>query len=301
MNIMLDNVNVSSNSGPNNFAKKLASCLVKDGHNVFNTGLAGGSIDVQLSFISQISSFNPLVQRLDGIWFNTAQDWSTLNEPIKQTYEKASAVIFQSEFNRRLSEHYFGHHTNSSVIHNGTDIVTINSMPSLNHPMLDKFKDVWCCASSWRPHKRLDDNIMYFLSHASSDTCLVVAGENSSTHINDDRIIFCGMLDWTTLISLFKRASTFLHLAWLDHCPNVVVDARASGCHIVCSSSGGTSEIAGLGATVILEDEWDYSPIELYSPPAIDFSKKQENIHDTSVDINVVAKKYLDVFEGVLS
>ena len=26
-------------------------------------------------------------------------------------------------------------------------------------PKLDKYENVWCCASSWRPHKRLNENL----------------------------------------------------------------------------------------------------------------------------------------------
>ena len=61
-------------------------------------------------------------------------------------------------------------------------------------------------------------------------------------------------------ISLLSAA--FIHLAWLDHCPNVVVDARAAACQIICSSAGGTKEIAGPSAIVIEEDEWDFEPVD---------------------------------------
>ena len=39
-----------------------------------------------------------------------------------------------------------------------------------------------------------------------------------------------------TLLSLYKRSKYFIHLAWLDHCPNVVVDARASGLIVIGST-----------------------------------------------------------------
>ena len=90
---------------------------------------------------------------------------------------------------------------------------------------------------------------------------------------NDKRIVLMGDLDYMSLLSLYKRSSTFVHLAYLDHCPNVVVDAQAAGCHVICSSTGGTSELI-VNGTVMLEEKWDYSPIKLYDPPDIDFSKK---------------------------
>ena len=90
-------------------------------------------------------------------------------------------------------------------------------------------------------------------------------------------------------------------MSWLDHCPNVVVDARAAGCHVVCSSSGGTHEIAGSNCTVVEEDRWDFNPVKLYEPPKMDFSKQSNNGKDlSSVDINTVSKKYESVFKSLL-
>ena len=97
---------------------------------------------------------------------------------------------------------------------------------------------------------------------------------------------------------LYTRDLNTLY-TWLDHCPNVVVDARASGCKIICSSSGGTREIAGPEATLVVEDEWDFSPVKLYSPPSMDFSKISKNEYDTNISIERAASEYLEVFKGV--
>ena len=126
---------------------------------------------------------------------------------------------------------------------------------------------------------------------------IFIAGENPDFRCEDPRVLYAGHLPWDALIGLFKRSQTFLHLSWLDHCPNVVVDARAAGCNIVCSSSGGTKEIAGPNAIIIEEDEWDFSPIKLYHPPKLDFSKKASNIYDIDISIENVSKKYLDIFK----
>ena len=79
---------------------------------------------------------------------------------------------------------------------------------------------------------------------------------------------------------------------WLDHCPNVVVDARASGCKIICSSAGGTREIAGTGATVIKEEEWDMKPVELYKPPKMNFDKVIDNGLNSCYNMELVVDKY---------
>ena len=96
------------------------------------------------------------------------------------------------------------------------------------------------------------------------------------------RIFYSGNLDYMTLLSLYRRSSTFVHLAYLDHCPNVVVDALASDCHVVCSSAGGTKELVNQSkGTVIIEKPWDFSPVELYNPPELDFSSYLEISSDS--------------------
>ena len=110
----------------------------------------------------------------------------------------------------------------------------------------------------------------------------------------NERIKFLHELDYMSLLSLYKRSSTFVHLAYLDHCPNVVVDARASGCKIVCSTAGGTREIAGTNALIIEEDNWDMSPVDLYNPPQINFDKVVDNNINTDYNMKVVANKYID-------
>jgi glycosyltransferase involved in cell wall biosynthesis len=305
MNIYLDNVNLGSTSGPNSFANK----LIKYG------GLNGCLFDFSqkpdayLSFIeTHRTSFDaPMYQRLDGIYFNTHSngysytDYKLQNSNIKRTYEIADGVIFQSEFNKRLTTKYFGEHPNSKVIHNGADINLINDIKHLNHPVLDSFEDIWMCASHWRPHKRLGDNIRYFLEHSGGKDCLVVAGQKDDyerhwfeEYFNHDKIFLIGNIPLKALTALYKRSKYFLHLAWLDHCPNVVVDARASGCTIVCSSTGGTKEIAGPDAIVIEEEEWNMEPVDLYNPPEMNFSKKIDNNWDIDYNMNTIVLEYMD-------
>lgn len=299
MKILFDNVNFESRSGPNTFGGRLAKALSLRNHIVVGEH---EKPDVQLSFIQASSQLSiPRVQRLDGIWFNSAQDWTNQNAPIRQTFLESDAVIYQSRFDEHLVEAFFGVHPHGRVIHNGTDVDLIRSCDPLDAPTLQGVDKVWTCASAWRPHKRLKDNIRYFLENAGLHDVLVIAGANPDVRVADPRVFYAGDLDHRFLLPLFRATDYFLHLAWLDHCPNVVVDARAAGAHVICSSSGGTREIAGPDATVIQEDQWDFKPCKLYEPPEMDFSKKVRNtIWDTSVDISEKAGMYESVLQGVL-
>ena len=292
MNIFLENVDLNNTSGPNSFANKLVKYFYRQKHTITNRI---NDSDVHLCFIESYKSKPdvPLFQRLDGIYFNSDQDFIDQNSNIEKTYRKASGVIFQTEFNKQLTYKYFGRHDNTIVVHNGADTELISDIKCLTHPKLDSCNDIWACASKWRPHKRLNDNINYFLQHSGENDRLVVAG-HADKRLKNDKIVYVGEIGQKELLSLYKASKYFIHLAWLDHCPNVVVDARASGCKIICSSTGGTKEIAGPDATLIQEDEWDFKPTRLYSPPALDFSKKINNFFDSDYNMHNVAKKYYD-------
>ena len=296
MKILFDNVNTSSSSGPNSFGKRLIAELQKCGH---EAGTEIVNPDVQLSFIMASQKKAKLALRLDGIYFNNKQDWQRLNTPIKASYNIADLVIHQSNFNKKLTEKYFGVSKNSIVINNGTCLASINAIQPLRHVQLDNFSEVWSCSSSWRPHKRLKDNIFYFLEKSPSESCLIVAGENPDYVIQHPRIFYAGHLSWSDCISLYKRSKTFIHLAFLDHCPNVVVDARSAGCNIVVASSGGTKEIAGHDATIVKDIEWDMSPLDLYSPPALNYSEVIKNSFYSNVDIIDVTKRYVEALESL--
>lgn len=296
MNILFDNVDINSSSGPNSFGKLLMQELRNKGHKV---DLFLDNPDVQLSFIMAHQKVAKMALRLDGIYFNTSQDWKQLNIPIYQSYNDADLIIFQSEFNRKLTEVFFGQSKKSIIINNGTCFESISNISPVDNTVLNNFSEVWSCASSWRPHKRLKDNINYFLENAPIDACMIVAGENVDYNITHPRILYAGQLSWSQCIAIYKKSTTFVHLAFLDHCPNVVVDANASGCKLIVASSGGTKEIAGINATIIKDLDWDMKPLDLYTPPKLDYSNNTKNNIDCNVNIVDVSKRYIAAMESI--
>ena len=93
MNIFFDHVDWNSSAGPHWFASKLAAAISKKGHKV-----TSDNPDVQLAFVEMTQQIDgvPLVQRLDGIWYNAKTNYKAMNEQIKRTYDVADGVVFQS-------------------------------------------------------------------------------------------------------------------------------------------------------------------------------------------------------------
>ena len=311
MNVFTHNFNPNSNSGPNKFTRSLFLKLLEE-KEIYVTSQE--EADIEFCLIQQaVQKKKPMVLRLDGIYFNSSQDYENQNRPIKASYENADAVIFQSEFNKNLTEHWFGPHPNSHVIHNAYFGEIIKDQ-TFRRQLGDR--EIWSCASSWRPHKRLVENVRYFLKNAPERSVFIVAGSGysegeknkiqqimSEKQNSDKQIIMLGNVDYYTLRQLYDASSTFVHLAYLDHCPNVVVDAYAHGCKIVCSNSGGTQEI-GEGFGVVLEKglPWDFSPIELYNPPEIALNRKFSFAGENNAKENSekCLNKYREIFRSLI-
>jgi len=302
MKVFTHNFNPKSNSGPNKFTRTLFRKLINE-----NEVVLSNQEDAEVEFCliqQQLPKVKPMLLRLDGIWFNSEQEYNKQNAIIQHSYNNADAVVFQSNFNKNLVEDWFGCHKNSYVINNSCDNKLINS--ANKHFWDKKFginTEVWSCASSWRPHKRLNENIRYFLEFAPKDAVFAIAGalgmDDAKRLPSDERIILVGELDYMSLLALYKRSSTFVHLAYLDHCPNVVVDAQAAGCKIVCSSSGGTKEVVNDGI-VIIEDEWDFKPIPLYRPPSMDFLNSVKIKTNNKNSFKECTESYFRVMQGII-
>ena len=121
MNILFDNVDWNSTAGPHWFGRKLADHLRKKGHTI-NPTLSESQVQLSIVMASQKHQGLPLIQRLDGIYYDTTKDYVQMNAPIKATYDVADGVVFQSEWSKMLVESQFGPAKTSTIIHNGADV-----------------------------------------------------------------------------------------------------------------------------------------------------------------------------------
>ena len=132
MKFFFENVDLNSTSGPNSFARKLVKYMYQRKHTMTNKL---DEADAHLCFIeSRMQNKNvPLFQRLDGIYFNSSQDFKGQNSSIEKTYNRSKGVVFQTNFNKELTFRYFGDHPNTKVIHNGADLDLISTIKPLAH------------------------------------------------------------------------------------------------------------------------------------------------------------------------
>jgi len=316
MKIHIDNVNLSASTGPNTFASRLSKSLIKQGHDVV---FEGRDADVSLVFIEP--SGKPLakkvIQRLDGIWFRP-QDFHTKNRNIKALYEKADAVVFQSQFDKTMIEKWWGSNDERwrphTVIGNGIDLTRLDKVTI---PELVKIRatydKVFVCSSNWHPQKRLGANIRLF-DHIRRtlfpNSCLFIMGANPNVMTTDPHVFYTGTQPPEVYLQVFSVADWMIHLAWADHCPNVVVEALSQGTPIVCGAVGGTKELIGLGAygMILSEPRYDFELSDYDNPPDIDVTQLTflPSRHELdyngipSIDIESVTTQYVDTFKRVI-
>lgn len=311
MKIHFDNVNLDSRTGPNSFAKRLAEELTYLGHQIYLG--SGSECDISLVFIEESGA--PLapkvVQRLDGIWFSPSE-FSTKNSRIKKLYQNSHHVVWQSDFDRQMTTKFWESPKSGSVIRNG--------VPNFSH-VNDSLKEqlstlrarhelIMVSSANWHPQKRFNENIRVFqrVKEFHPTACLVVMGSNPpSASIND--VYFAGSLPHELCMQVYRESDWMIHAAWLDHCPNTVVEALSCGVPVICTQDGGTCELVGsYGITLSEKTPYDFSLADYDSPPTLDISSQiTRKLPDRSklgkpqdMSIRRSAIKYVDAFKQLL-
>lgn len=301
-------------TGKGFFCSRLFKSLQKLGYSVTNNPKAPHNVSLHL--VKFKDGKGKKIIRLDGCYHNTAMSYGSRNKSISQYVHKADGIIYQSQFSKRLCDKYLGKFKGpTSIVPNGGDPAFYDNVEPMDLP----YKNCFLTASRWRPHKRLEDIIESFLLADIPDSCLYIAGNlkksklskaNQDKYFALDNIVPLGKIDQTTLARYLKSSRGFVHLCWFDNCPNAVVEALCAGVPVISNNVGGTPEIVEVGGGFVCKIDAPYNlkPVLLYSPPSIDRNIIADAmkkclapvvISNAHVDIDNVAKQYVDFFERV--
>jgi glycosyltransferase involved in cell wall biosynthesis len=311
--IHFDNV-APQGTGPGTFAHRLAARLFEIGHEV---SFSRDDSPVSLVFIERSGAplADKVVQRLDGFWFKPGE-FAHKNVGIEFLHNYAHAVVYQSQFDRKMAEKWFGSANGQQgltrVVCNGIKIDPIKELtiPALIN-LRAQYDRLYVCSANWHPQKRLGANIRLFnqLRKTEPNSCLIILGNNPDHMVADPHIFYTGTVRPEVFNQIYSAADWMLHLAWADHCPNVVVEALVQGTPVVCGEVGGTKELVGQYGIVLEEAPYAYELTDYDSPPDIDVSQVKSlpsrlSLDYTGVaerlDINLVAEQYVSLFERLI-
>ena len=143
------------------------------------------------------------------------------------------------------------------------------------------------------------------MTRGDDDSHLIVMGHAPDHILNRHDIFYTGNIKHELCLQIYSAADAMIHMAWLDHCPNVVVEAISQDCPVICTNSGGTSEILRSGGYVVKEiQKYNYELLDYDNPydlnldclKGLDISKIE--VDKSRIDLLSVADKYEKVLVG---
>jgi len=287
-NIRIAFPRLSLRGGPNIFMQRLRESIIRQDLALPRSYLLP-FYDIALFHSSAHSYYDkPYVLRMDGLYFGrdaADPDKQKNNDDMRRAMDGARGIIYQSRFDKRLIEMYFGSTKKENVvICNGAKIEYAGSKNGIRADLdLPQGRRLLICSAGWRRHKRLPEivELLRRLNDIEDRYALIILGEQDE-YGSSDTIYSLGNVHPNDIDRYYQCADVYIHLSWLDHCPNTVVEAIANGLPVLCSNQGGTREIVeGACAGIVSEcdDDVDLFKLDLYEPPAPDWDTLIQSAH----------------------
>ena len=307
--------------GPAVFRSRLISTFSKRDDIEIVTDI-NEKFDIGLEFIRKIDKHDsPYILRVSSCYyFRNYKPWN--NKPIARSIKKAQHVIFQSKFayklcNRVLRLESRGLLKNGySVIYNGIDLDYIQSIEASDRIELGSFM---ACAR-WDPNKRLKSMLAGFTEADTKKHLYVIGGFGIESRKEDFKkyekkygskyIHFLGEQNNEEIISIMKSCAHQIHLAFIDICPNIVIEGLSCGLNVLCTNLGGTPELVGNRGVILKVDKfWDtkylkrsIADLDTLQPVVVakgicKLLNKKTNDDPPKFDIKEVSKKYVKLIK----
>lgn len=208
----------------------------------------------------------PMIQRLDGIYYDSATPYKGRNSAISATHAFAAGVIYQSDYCRQAGEYYLAKRKGPHrIIYNGIEPGWAGTRQPHQYPLI-------VVSAKWRRHKRLPEILKLFNDYRQiyAKSALVVMGDlrgspNPSVHPG---VRYTGHLSHDQMKQYFQKAWFSLHLSKRDACPNSTVEAIGAGVPVITTDAcGGGTEMCNMtpGCVVVPGDKIDIRPAPHYT------------------------------------
>jgi len=230
----------------------------------------------------------PLVHRVDGIaaLYGRFDESDEIQIKINQLTDY---TIFQSKFCRDSFASYGICPQRSMVIYNGVDNRLYYPDRSTKKPS----KKLKALAVSWSSNPMKGFSTLVEIATRFDIELTFVGNWNESIPCGNVKVI--GTKTALEIASIMRQNDIFIHAAENDPCPNVVLEALASGLPVLYKDSGGTSELAEGYGVPIRFNNIDGSLNEIREK----YRELREKILSDRhlFSIKNAAEKYLQVFE----
>ncbi|MHA2063659.1 MAG: glycosyltransferase family 4 protein, partial [Candidatus Thorarchaeota archaeon] len=293
-------------TGPGNFGRRLAAALSSLGISMLPSHVMQ-SPDVFLgnAFFDGFDNNIPAILRVDGpgIRGDIAR--------VAAAHKYADVVIYQSEYSRGVlqTKHNYVPQV-SYVINNGTklpnvyhdrtkDIDVLSICHNWSQERYEHFYHAVYSNLSWLAHEfpRFRWNVIgkYQPFKDATTLCSSVHPDTADKHVR--------YIEFTPNLDMIRRAATLcIHIVGGDSCPNSVIESMSYGlpCIVWHDSAGpelidydqGGVVLNGYGADEIV------TAVRTILDNYEQYSQNARRLAEEKFDINVVAKKYAEVFHA---
>ena len=257
-------------------------------------------------------------------WYGSG--WESPNKKMKESYDIADFIIFQSEFCKLGAERYLGPCSiPNQIIYNPVDLNLY--FPEKNQTQR-KSPILLLGGNQFSKYRfEIAARVLSKLIQHLPDSRLIVTGklwnEERSTALNEanlilnklgiaDQVEFTGQYSQQDGINIFRRADILIHTQYNDASPTLVGEAMACGLPIVYSESGGTPELVGpnAGIGIHVEKSWDkiFTPdpekmaeaVQIVWDDQVLYKEAARNSAEEKFPLNKYIQAHYTIFEHLL-
>ena len=304
----------SAKTGKGFFVQRLVTALGKLGAEVTNDTDKKVDIALHIGHVRYKSRARADVLRIGPARVSKHEQYEKLNLKRKKSIMMADAVVFQSKYSRKVNHKFvYKPKCPETIIYNGVDYDWFDTVVRARD--LGSGAAFVASTRKWIPQKRLKDIVVAFKMAEIPDSKLYILGNalDQDKKYTGEGVVYVGECDQPAIASYLKAATAFVHIVYLDACPNSVAEAIGAKAPVICTNQGGTEEmLEGWNYISVQDKQFKYEPVDLSSPPKLDrvvlanamkmaADMKWESVERPErCDINIVAHDYLKFFEEVL-
>ena len=243
----------------------------------------------------------PIILNQNGVftqgWFGNG--WEARNLPNIHAYEICDYVFWQSKFAKMASEKFLSSKIKSGeILYNAVNLTKFYPKKSRNRrefiflvagnfnseSSLYQIKSALMALANLNSYK----NIKLQIAGLSSEMKKLTLRLAIDLKVNS-RIDLLGRYKQSIWPEIVREADAYMALKFQDTCPNLVLEALASGLPVLYSSTGGTPELvddkSGVGLPV--DGNWSTTPI---APNFEEIAKAMEMIKNDSKEMSLAAR-----------
>jgi glycosyltransferase involved in cell wall biosynthesis len=234
--------------------------------------------DIHLVNVRGTPMGKPMVQRLDGIYYDSDTPYNNRNTAISATHAFAAGIIYQSEYCKEAGEYYLkkrkGPHR---VIYNGIEPDWAGPREPSKHPTI-------VVSAKWRRHKRLPEILKLFRGYREffPKSQLIVMGDlrGSPRPDSEKGVVYLGHISHDKMKGHFRKSWFSVHLSKRDACPNSTVEALGAGVPVITTNAcGGGTEMCEMtpGCLIVQGDDYTIKPVPHYRDK---YNKLNKQLHN---------------------